>query len=1274
LLRTPSCLQQRQFSIQTRLRDDEKSRKGKEVGAKDEEAYEKELELRAEEASKKEELVPETEKEAAVFEDVELPTKDEPVLEPPINLPTNEDPVAATEELSKNEPALSNDVEPSKKAEIVPNGQAIPINRLGKTRFDEEETEDDFEMTPEGEATIKVWQQELGISDERLAYLVDTYPGIDAPLIEAVHKGKIPEESLLGFLEEAQAEEEADLPPEAQAKLHNLSKHYDDFGKDLFEDNPNFDETELKQLGLRKSDIDALNNDTAELSEAQTVRIGRAMRRAGLSEEEFAAITDVEESGLRKDNEQYEKETGLDQLEEPELEEPQNQIDVYTKVMEEIEALQARTGLSDEKVMHYVQKFDGQVTADLIEAAETKRISEDRMEYYIKKYGGTYPMPLDSSLILAMDKGEIEEEAFNHVRESIMNPPPELIKAVFKGEITTEEVNDLCEKYGVPAHIVGSLHKGDITENQVQNFVEEFPGVEPDVQLLNDIGKGVYDAGLLDNLKNLGKLYPNVMSAEYWRGVLAGDITQEQLDKTEKAQEDDVWDIPEDALRAWQEEYGISDKMLEFLRDTYPGIWPDLVTAFAKGEIKESDIPKLIDSEEPWQMPKTIIDRWLEEHDIPEMRMKELREKFPKIWPELLAEVVKGEVKEEDVERIIEEDAATEDDDANNPWAQAGVTPENVQAWQEENGVSDEMLEYLTKTYPDITPDIVADFAEGVIEQKDIPEAIKQYQKEQGKEEGEVQKEAKELEIPSQVEGETMAERIEWYQSRFPGIDIETITLAEMGLIPEAAIPEVVRNIPSVNSNQDGMRAELLKQTPADLRKIGGGIRKDLLVDEEDDEEEESPMERARKIKDGPLTKALPINGGKMADIENMGMDEFYQMMIAEGIDPNKMNEKEIFKMMDEKFAMKDYEHTDEEGDTLRYITPKSPEELKKIEAGLGNPMEPMIFDPPGMGDREWANELNDGDSSQEEAEIEQGLDEMFGTLSKDEIEEDKKERVEEGFFNYGEDNPKDVGEDEEFQGDDISTQGHEELEQHRELREYARLAAWELPLLHSMLAYPSLKIHHTNSLTELAKPFEPPKQNQPLRFRYTTYFGAQHPADKKVVVEFAPNDIPNLTDIQRMKMIKLAGVRYNPSTGLIKMASESMETQAQNKRYLGDLVSKLIKESKDPKDTFEDVPVDFRHHTPKPFHKLPERWKLTPERKRQLEEKRRKVLEEERMKKDTGKLVDGLGVIEQAMKRLGMAQLQEKKNAMTGAKVAVPTGRRMPVRGKVGQPLPGRK
>lgn len=41
-------------------------------------------------------------------------------------------------------------------------------------------------------------------------------------------------------------------------------------------------------------------------------------------------------------------------------------------------------------------------------------------------------------------------------------------------------------------------------------------------------------------------------------------------------------------------------------------------------------------------------------------------------------------------------------------------------------------------------------------------------------------------------------------------------------------------------------------------------------------------------------------------------------------------------------------------------------------------------------------------------------------------------------------------GEDDEFDGDDITSIAHGELEQHREIRDYARIAAWEMPMLSS--------------------------------------------------------------------------------------------------------------------------------------------------------------------------------------------------------------------------------
>lgn len=65
------------------------------------------------------------------------------------------------------------------------------------------------------------------------------------------------------------------------------------------------------------------------------------------------------------------------------------------------------------------------------------------------------------------------------------------------------------------------------------------------------------------------------------------------------------------------------------------------------------------------------------------------------------------------------------------------------------------------------------------------------------------------------------------------------------------------------------------------------------------------------------------------------------------------------------------------------------------------------------------------------------------------------------GFFGMDEDDPQDVGEDEEFQGDDITSIAHAQLEQHREIREYMRIAAWEMPMLSSPSSIPlSLKDH----------------------------------------------------------------------------------------------------------------------------------------------------------------------------------------------------------------------
>lgn len=72
--------------------------------------------------------------------------------------------------------------------------------------------------------------------------------------------------------------------------------------------------------------------------------------------------------------------------------------------------------------------------------------------------------------------------------------------------------------------------------------------------------------------------------------------------------------------------------------------------------------------------------------------------------------------------------------------------------------------------------------------------------------------------------------------------------------------------------------------------------------------------------------------------------------------------------------------------------------------------------------------------------------------------------KIKVGLMAEGEEDEQGTGEDDDFQGDDITSLGHGELEQHREMREYARIAAWEMPLLSSMFMGPCTLHNRTDS------------------------------------------------------------------------------------------------------------------------------------------------------------------------------------------------------------------
>ncbi|KAI0472600.1 hypothetical protein GGR56DRAFT_651100 [Xylariaceae sp. FL0804] len=216
---------------------------------------------------------------------------------------------------------------------------------------------------------------------------------------------------------------------------------------------------------------------------------------------------------------------------------------------------------------------------------------------------------------------------------------------------------------------------------------------------------------------------------------------------------------------------------------------------------------------------------------------------------------------------------------------------------------------------------------------------------------------------------------------------------------------------------------------------------------------------------------------------------------------------------------------------------------------------------------------------------------------------------IKNSFYSADEPDPEYIGDeanDPQLEEEDITSMAHGKLEEFREYREYARIAAWQMPLL-----------------SKLARPFEPPSMEEPLRFRYTTYMGESHPAERKVVVEFSPRDMP-LDEAQQMKLRKLLGPRWNPETDVAKMSCEQFEHQAQNKRYLADLVQKLVAEAQDRSDMFEDVPLDTRHHTFKVLHKFPKEWRLTPERRAFLDDARQQALLLDQKKAAEGTLVNG--------------------------------------------------
>ncbi|CAG8449180.1 16600_t:CDS:2 [Acaulospora morrowiae] len=177
-----------------------------------------------------------------------------------------------------------------------------------------------------------------------------------------------------------------------------------------------------------------------------------------------------------------------------------------------------------------------------------------------------------------------------------------------------------------------------------------------------------------------------------------------------------------------------------------------------------------------------------------------------------------------------------------------------------------------------------------------------------------------------------------------------------------------------------------------------------------------------------------------------------------------------------------------------------------------------------------------------------------------------------------------------EYQFDSTSKPGYEILFAQAEIRSYLRKTKYELP-----------------QLAKFSKPYIPPTSDQILLFKRSYYIGEEHPLQNKAVLAVKLSDL-SLTPEQGHKFKLLCSTRFD-GDDTFKFSCEKFPHLAQNKKYLRDLIDRLLEAAKareiiciniqrDPTDSFADLPVDLRHLKRKKIIRFPPEWRRPPKEK----------------------------------------------------------------------------
>jgi len=121
-------------------------------------------------------------------------------------------------------------------------------------------------------------------------------------------------------------------------------------------------------------------------------------------------------------------------------------------------------------------------------------------------------------------------------------------------------------------------------------------------------------------------------------------------------------------------------------------------------------------------------------------------------------------------------------------------------------------------------------------------------------------------------------------------------------------------------------------------------------------------------------------------------------------------------------------------------------------------------------------------------------------------------------------------------------------------------------------------------------QPFTRPPKSHFIQVRHQHYQGESHPASRKVTISLPVSQLP-LSPSQLHKFKLLSGSRFTPSLpssssssspnseseGTFKISCELYPSERMNEKWCSDTLDTLLKECKEGKDTYEDVPVDLR-------------------------------------------------------------------------------------------------